>query len=128
MSSVSPVVVEDEYRKATEEGMAPLIGLALLLIAALLLVFLRTLSDLLRTLTGLFLSLIWIVGAEGWLGPNGLGLIGPPSSLTALAPIIVISLTVDYAIQAVSHYREQRAAGGPVLTAVRMGLQHVTIP
>ena len=128
VSSVSPVVVEDEYRKATEEGMAPLIGLALLLIAALLLVFLRTLSDLLLTLTGLFLSLIWIVGAEGWLGPNGLGLIGPPSSLTALAPIIVISLTVDYAIQAVSHYREQRAAGGPVLTAVRMGLQHVTIP
>ena len=43
-------------------------------------------------------------------------------------PIIVISLTVDYAIQAVSHYREQRAAGGPVATAVRMGLQHVTIP
>ena len=33
VSSVSPVVVEDEYRKATEEGMAPLIGLALLLIA-----------------------------------------------------------------------------------------------
>ena len=50
VSSVSPVVVEDEYRKATEEGMAPLIGLALLLIAALLLVFLRTLSDLLLTL------------------------------------------------------------------------------
>ncbi len=128
VSSVSPVVVEDEYRKATEEGMAPLIGLALLLIAALLLVFLRTLSDLLLTLLGLLLSLIWIVGAEGWLGPNGLELIGPPSSLTALVPIIVISLTVDYAIQAVSHYREQRAAGGPVVTAVRMGLQHVTIP
>ena len=128
VSSVSPVVVEDEYRKATEEGMAPLIGLALLLIAALLLVFLRTLSDLLLTLLGLLLSLIWIVGAEGWLGPDGLELIGPPSSLTALVPIIVISLTVDYAIQAVSHYREQRAAGGPVVTAVRMGLQHVTIP
>ena len=89
---------------------------------------LRTLSDLLLTLLGLLLSLIWIIGAEGWLGPNGLGLIGPPSSLTALVPIIVISLTVDYAIQAVSHYREQRAAGGPVVTAVRMGLQYVTIP
>ena len=128
VSSVSPVVVEDEYRKATEEGMAPLIGLALLLIAALILVFLRTLSDLLLTLLGLLLSLIWIIGAEGWLGPDGLELIGPPSSLTALVPIIVISLTADYAIQAVSHYREQRAAGGPVVTAVRMGLQHVTIP
>ena len=128
VSSVSPIVVEDEYRKATEEGMAPLIGMALLLIAALILVFLRTLSDLLLTLLGLLLSLIWVIGAEGWLGPNALGLIGPPSSLTALVPIIVISLTVDYAIQAVSHYREQRAEGEPVLAAVRMGLQHVTVP
>ena len=128
VSSVSPVVVEDEYKKATEEGTAPLIGLALLLIAVLLLVFLRTPSDLLLTLLGLLFSLIWVIGAEGWLGPNGLALIGPPSSLTALVPIIVISLTVDYAIQAVSHYREQRNAGEPVLAAVRRGLQHVTVP
>ncbi len=128
VSSVSPIVVEDEYRKATEEGMAPLIGLALLLIAALILVFLRTLSDLLLTLLGLLFSLIWVIGAEGWLGPGALGLIGPPSSLTALVPIIVISLTVDYAIQGVSHYREQRAEGGPVLAAARAGLQRVTVP
>ncbi len=74
--------------------MLPLIGLALLLTAALLLLFMRTLSDVLLTLTGLFISLIWIIGAEGWLGPNALGLIGPPNSLTAMAPIIVISLTV----------------------------------
>ena len=128
VSSVSPVVVEDEYQKATEEGMLPLIGLALLLIAALILLFMRTLSDLLLTLTGLALSLIWVIGAEGWLGPNALGLTGPPNSLTTMVPIIVISLTVDYAIQAVSHYREQRAAGEPVVQAVRIGLRNVTVP
>ena len=113
VTSVSPIVVEDEYREATESGMAPLIGLALVLIALLLLLFLRTLSDLLLTLAGLLISLIWVIGAEGWLGPDGLSVIGAPSSLTTMVPIIVISLTVDYAIQAVSHYREQRAAGGP---------------
>ena len=128
VSSLSPVVVEDEYKKATEEGMAPLIGLALVLIAVLLLVFTRTLSDMLLTLAGLIFSLTWIVGAEGWLGPNGLGLIGPPSSLTAMVPVIIISLTVDYAIQAISHYREQRVEGAPVAAAVRKGLQHVTVP
>ena len=128
VSSVSPVVVEDEYQKATEEGMLPLIGLALLLIAALILLFMRTLSDLMLTLTGLALSLIWVIGAEGWLGPNALGLTGPPNSLTTMVPIIVISLTVDYAIQAVSHYREQRAAGEPVVRAVRTGLRNVTVP
>ena len=128
VSAFSPVIVEDEYKKATEEGMAPLIGLALLLIAALLLLFTRTLSDMLLTLTGLLLSIIWVVGVEGWLGPDGLGLIGPPSSLTALAPVIIISLTVDYAIQTISHYRERRNEGEPVALAVRNGLRNVTVP
>ncbi len=128
VSSVSPVVIEDEYKRATEEGMAPLVGLALLLIAALILLFMRTISDTLLTLGGLFISIIWIVGAEGWLGPNALGLTGPPNSLTTMVPIIVIGLTVDYAIQIVSHYREQRLAGQPVLAAVRAGTRNVAIP
>ena len=128
VSSVSPVIIEDEYKKATEEGMAPLVGMAFLLIAALLLLFMRTISDLLLTLVGLLTSIIWIIGAEGWLGPNALGLTGPPNSLTTMVPIIVIGLTVDYAIQIVSHYREQRNAGEPVLAAVRMGTRNVVIP
>ena len=35
---------------------------------------------------------------------------------------------MDYAIQAISHYREQRVEGQPVVAAVRTGLQHVTVP
>lgn len=128
VSSLSPVVIEDGYKKATEEGMGPLIGLALLLIAALTLLFMRTLSDLLLTLAGLFIALIWIIGIEGWLGPNALGITGPPNSLTSMVPIIVISLTVDYAIQIVSHYREQRNEGEPVAVAAHVGLRNVTIP
>ena len=128
VSSISYAVLEDESREATETGMAPLIGLALLLIAGLLLLFMRTISDLLLTLAGLLTSLIWIVGAEGWLGPNGLGLTGPPNSLTSMVPIIVIGLTVDYAIQAVSHYREQRVEGVQVAQAVRVGLRNVIVP
>ena len=128
VSSVSPIVIEDEYVRATEEGMAPLVGLAFLLIAALILLFMRTISDLLLTVTGLLMSIIWIVGAEGWLGPNALGLTGPPNSLTTMVPIIIIGLTVDYAIQIISHYREQRNSGEPVLAAVRAGFQNVTVP
>ncbi|MDE2937862.1 MAG: MMPL family transporter [Chloroflexota bacterium] len=128
VTSVSPVIVEDEYVKATEEGMAPLVGLAFLLIAALILLFMRTISDLLLTLIGLLMSIIWIVGAEGWLGPNALGLTGPPNSLTTMVPIIIIGLTVDYAIQIVSHYREQRNAGENVLSAVRVGFRNVAVP
>ncbi len=128
VSSVSPAIIEDEYKKATQEGMGPLIGLALLLIAGLILLFLRTLTDLLLTLAGLFISLMWIVGVEGWLGPYALGITGPPNQLTAMVPIIVISLTVDYAIQIVSHYREQRHEGEAVVPAAQIGLRKVTIP
>ena len=128
VSSISPVVVEDEYKEATETGLLPFLGAAFLLIAGLILLFMRTLSDLLLTLAGLLVSLIWIIGAEGWLGPNALGLTGPPNSLTSMVPIIVISLTVDYAIQTVSHYREQRLDGLPVLAAVRAGVRNVAVP
>ena len=128
VSSLSPGVYEDEYRKATEEGMGPLIGAALLLVALLLLLFTRAVSDMLLSLAGLITSIVWIVGVEGWLGPNALGLIGPPSSLSTMVPVIIISLTVDYAIQTVSHYREQRAAGETVVAAVQKGLNNVTVP
>ena len=128
VSSISFAVIEDESREAVESGMGPLIGLALLLIAGLILLFMRTVSDLLLTLSGLLMSLVWIIGAEGWLGPNALGLTGPPNSLTSMVPIIIIGLTVDYAIQAVSHYRERRVAGDHVLGAVRTGLRNVMIP
>ncbi len=128
VSSISFVVIEDEFRRATETAMLPLIALALLLIAALLLLFMRALSDLLLTLAGLIVALIWIGGAEGWLGPNGLGLTGPPNALTSMVPIIMIGLTVDYAIQTVLHYREQRVAGEPVTEAARIGLRNVSVP
>ena len=128
VSSLSPVIIEDEYKEATESGMAVLMLAALILIAVLLLLFTRSLADMLLTLVGLILAIFWTLGAEGWLGPDALGVIGPPSSLTALVPVIIISLTVDYAIQTVSHYREQRVAGEPVVEAVRKGLRNVTVP
>ena len=128
VSSLSSAIIEDEYKQATESGMGPLLGLALLLIAALLLLFTRAVSDMLLTLLGLIFAIVWVVGAEGWLGPNALGLIGPPSSLTAMVPVIIISLTVDYAIQAISHYREQRVGGDSALQAVRVGLRNVSVP
>ena len=127
VSSLSPTLIEDAYR-ASRDQMGPLIGGALLVIAVLVLVFLRSISDLLLTLGGLLMSVIWVLGVEGWLGPEGVGLTGPPSGLSVMIPIIVISLTVDYAIQAVSHYREQRMANLPTLDAVRSGLRYVLVP
>ena len=127
VSSLSPTLIEDSYR-ASRDQIGSLIGAALVVIAVLVLIFLRSISDLLLTLSGLLISVVWVLGAEGWLGPDGLGVTGPPSGLSVMIPIIVISLTVDYAIQAVSHYREQRTVDIPALDAVRSGLRHVLVP
>ena len=45
-----------------------------------------------------------------------------------MVPLIMISLTVDYSIQAVSHFREQRIAGESAVQAVQLGLRNVLIP
>ncbi len=127
-STVSPTVIEDEYQRASREGVAPLMGLALALIAVILILCTRSLADVLLTLAGLVMSVLWVVGAEGWLGPNGLGFLGRPSGISVMIPIILIGLTVDYAIQTVSHYREQRIAGDSLTTAIRTGLRDVSVP
>ena len=128
VSSVSPAVIQDEYQRAYREDTAPLIGIAFLLIAALILLFLRSPSDLVLSLAGLLMSIVWVVGAEGWLGPNGLGLLGRPSGVSVIIPILIISLTVDYAIQVALHYREARTNQTPALASSRSGLRIVIIP
>ena len=128
VSSVSFAVIEDEFIRGTVTGFLPLVIVALVLIAVLTLIFMRSTSDLILTMVGLFVSIIWIVGAEGWLGPNGLGIVGPPNALSAMVPIIIIGLTVDYAIQGVSHYREVRISGESVANSVRIGLRNVIVP
>ena len=128
--SLSSATVSEETGAATGSQMMLLMGLALLVIAALLLwqMFTRSLFDLLMSLLGLVLTIVWMMGAQGWLGPNGLGVIGPPNILTTMVPIMLIGLVVDYAIQTVGRYREQRNEGRQVEAAARLGLRSVIIP
>ena len=70
--SLSSATVSEETGGATGSQMILLMGLALLVIAALLLLFTRSLFDLLMSLLGLVLTIVWMMGAQGWLGPNGL--------------------------------------------------------
>ncbi|MDE2668142.1 MAG: MMPL family transporter [Chloroflexota bacterium] len=126
--SVSEATIDEEGDRATGSTMLRLMGVALLVIAALTFLFMRSPSDVLLTLAGLLVTIVWITGAQGWLGPNGLGWIGPPNILTTMVPIMLIGLAVDYAIQTVALYRERRIAGEPVGAAVRRGLRTVTIP
>ena len=127
-SSLSSAIAGEETSEALGAQMMLLMILALLVIAALLVVFTRSLFDLALALIGLVVTIVWVIGAQGWLGPNGVGLIGAPNPLTTMVPILLIGLVVDYAIQTVSLYREQRNEGQPARPAVRIGLRSVLIP
>ncbi len=128
VGTVSPALIEQVYQEATGPGFVPLMALAVAVVSALILFFMRSGLDLLLTLMGLGLALVWTLGAEGWLGPGALDLIGPPNAFGAMVPIILIGLAVDYVIQSLSRYREYRIGGEPVAEAMRGGLRKVITP
>ena len=127
-SALSPATTAEETQAATGSEMLLLMVIALAVIAALLLLFTRSLLDLAVSLLGLVLTIVWVLGAQGWLGPNGVGAIGAPNTLTTMVPIMLIGLVVDYAIQSVGLYREQRIEGHEARAAARRGLRAVIIP
>ena len=128
VGTVSPALIEQVYQEATGPGFVPLMVLAILVVSALILLFMRSGLDLLLTLMGLGLALVWTLGAEGWLGPRALGLIGAPNAFGAMVPIILIGLAVDYVIQSLSRYREDRISGESVSEAMRGALRKVITP
>ena len=126
--SLSPATITEESAQATGSTMVRLMVVALVVIAVVTFLFTRSPSDLLLTMASLIVTIVWIVGAQGWLGPRALGVIGPPNALTSMVPVMLIGLAVDYAIQTVALYREQRHRGQAVAAAVRNGLRRAFIP
>ena len=89
-----------ESDDSSQSSLALLMGLAFLVIAILLVLFYRQASDVLLSIGGLILTIVWALGFQGLLGPDGLSIIGAPSILGQMVPVMMIGLCVDYGIQA----------------------------
>ncbi|MDJ0768980.1 MAG: efflux RND transporter permease subunit [Ilumatobacter sp.] len=126
--SLSGATIDDESAESSSSSMSILMVVALVVIAVLLFVFFKSGSDVALTLTGLGVTILGTFGFQGLMGPDGLGIIGLPNSITTMVPIMLIGLVVDYAIQSVAHYREIRAEGATVTEAARRGLRGVLLP
>ncbi len=103
-----------QFDAALQDGLADtqlLFPLALIVVAALLVVFYRTAADTLITLAGVLLAVLWFGGAQGLLGPRGLGIVGPAGVIGAVIPVMMIGLSVDYALQFIGRRREHHADG-----------------
>ena len=107
------IVTESQESSAT---LALLMAIALAVIAALLAVFYRRLSDVAVSLLGLVLTIVWALGIQGLLGPNGFEVIGAPSFLSTVVPVMMIGLCVDYGIQGTTGIgsRRRKERGPPM--------------
>lgn len=100
-----------EGKDAREENLLILTVIALAVIVVLLALFYRTQSDVHITMLGLGMTILWTFGALSWLSPGGVGIVDPDNILLTLVPVLLISLSVDYALQIVGRYREALREG-----------------
>jgi uncharacterized protein len=126
--TVSPAKANQESDDSSQSSLVLLMGVAFLVIAALLALFYRQLSDVLLSLGGLVLTILWALGFQGLLGPDGLGVIGAPSVLGTMVPVMMIGLSVDYGIQGTSRYRESVAAGHDAAEGVTHAVTALMLP
>ena len=95
-----------EAKEARDRNLIVVTLIALAVIVVLLAAFYRTQSDVHITMGGLGMTILWTLGAQAWLSPGGAGVIDPDNILLTLVPVLLISLSVDYALQITGRYRE----------------------
>lgn len=115
VSVISRAISDIESQEARESSLFVLMAMTSVVILVLLAVFYRSGSDLALTMMGLLLTIAWTFGAQAWLSPGGAGIVDPENILIPMVPVLLISLSVDYALQITGRYREallvQRAGG-----------------
>ena len=129
--SLSAAKQTKESEDAQASSTVLLLALAMLVILVLLAIFYRSFSDVVISLVGLFVTIIWAFGFQQWLGPGGLGWVGPTSALIIMVPVILIGLCVDYALQVTGRYRQELAQGpgkGNPKAAIIRGVRHSILP
>ena len=109
-------------------ALSVLMVVALVVIALLLVLFYRQASDVVFTMAGLGLTILWAIGFQGVLGPDGLGVVGAPSVMGQMVPIVMIGLCVDYGIQVTSRYREACADGNGSSASGGISVAAVMLP
>lgn len=120
--------VRQESDDSSASSLALLMAISFLVIGLLLALFYRQASDVMLSLGGLIVTIIWALGFQGLLGPNGLDVIGAPSFLSTVVPVMMIGLCVDYGIQGTSRYREAIADGRDAAEGIGAAVAAVMLP
>ncbi len=118
-------VVYDEMQQTMDKELAPLLGLAFLLVVVILIFFYRRLSDVIVGVIGLLLAIVWMYGLGVLIGPGYLGWVGAFTQIAIAVPVLLVGLGIDYAVHLTSRYREERSRGTDPPGAARVAVMTV---
>lgn len=113
-------LITDEEQRALGDTMSVVGPIALLLVLGVLALAYRDVVDVVLGLVGIVLVQLWTFGMLGWLGMAF-------NPVLMAVPVLLIGLSIDYCIHVFMRYREQRAEGLPVDTAMAAGLAGVGV-
>lgn len=94
-------IIDDASSRAIGDSFIIITPVAIALLLVVLGVAYRDLLDVLVSVFGIAVVMVWYVGIQGWLGI-------PQSSILIAVPFLLIGLSLDYALHVVMRYREAR--------------------
>ncbi|WP_408958906.1 efflux RND transporter permease subunit [Natrinema sp. 74] len=98
-------IMSEEINNSMGDSLAIVGPLALLFVIVALIVAYRDLLDILLGLFGIAVVLVWTFGFMGWSGIDF-------NQMFIAVPVLLIGLSIDYAIHIFMRHREQRHDGG----------------
>ncbi|WP_331236328.1 efflux RND transporter permease subunit [Natronorarus salvus] len=98
-------IISDEIDRSLDDSLLIVLPLALVFVAVVLSVAYRDPFDILLGMFGVVVVLVWTFGFMGWIGIDF-------NMVMVAVPVLLIGLSIDYAIHVFMRHREQRASDG----------------
>jgi predicted RND superfamily exporter protein len=112
-SVIGKGVIDDELRRSSFDSLAIVGPLAFVFMLGVLLYAYRDGYDVLLGLVGVGLVLVWTFGFMGWADITF-------NQLFVAVPVLLMGLSIDYAIHVFMRYREERPPGGSQAAVMRV--------
>ncbi|WP_115864527.1 MULTISPECIES: efflux RND transporter permease subunit [Halobacteriales] len=94
-------IIDEASSQAIGDSFLIITPVALVLLLVVLGIAYRDVVDVLVSLFGIGIVMVWLQGIQGWLGI-------PSSSILIAVPFLLVGLSIDYSLHVVMRYREAR--------------------
>ncbi len=117
------VLNEDAWAEGNQqfsnEMLELVLPVALLLILSILIFAYRDLVDVVVGMSGVVLSILWMLGIMGWLGVQA-------SMITAVPVVLITGLSIDFGFHVFNRYREERGPDDGIRAPMGRGIRFVS--